>query len=462
MKFKSTVILLAVFVVLLGFVLFVEKKPKEGSAKLEEKLLAVASGDVQKITLKRESDTLDFKKDDQGEWTITGPIQAKADPTEVNGLADSFSDLRIERVVEKAAADLKKYQIPQKEVSLWIKGRDKPIRILLGQENKIDSTIYAQKEGDPRVVLLPSTLKTPLEKKLFDFRQKDVFKFEAKDVTGIALQSKDARWDAQKKDEEWVFTSPLKALAKESKLTGILDSLSGLKAKEFVSEDKKPEEVKKLGLDKPEVTVTLKMPAAGKEIVLAFHKAGDKTYVTSSQSTKIIVPETDVLPDLEKKAADLRETKVAGFNAWQANKVILKKGALALTITKAADDKWYFDAAQKEPADGSKVDTFVRKIEGLEAADFVDGPKSPAEYGLDKPQAEVTIATKDTVSEKAVEKSTTLFVGKVDKDKKQAVVKNARLDYLFKVDASFLDEFPKDKKDWAAPPPPEKKDAAKK
>lgn len=453
MKLKNTLILLVIFIGLLAFILFVEKKPQDAGAKTEEKLVAVKSAEVQKLTLKRDAETLTFKRDDKGEWMIVEPLEAKADTFEVNGLVDAFADLKIDRVVEKTGGDPKKYDIPKREVSLWMKGLDKPVRVLLGPPNKIDATVYAQKEGDPRIVLLPSTLTTPLEKKLFDFRQKDVFKFETKDVTAIAVAAKGARWDAAKKDDEWMLLAPLKALAKESKITGLLDSLSGLRAKEFAAEDKKAEDLKKYGLDKPEYTVTLKMPGANKEMVFALHKADDKTYVTTSQSTKIIIPEADVLPDLEKKPADLRESKVAAFNSWQASKVVLKKGALALTLTKAPNDKWYFDAAQKEEADGAKVDMFIRKIEGLEATEFVDGPKSPAEFGLDKPEAQVTVGTKDTVSTPPVEKSYSVFVGKIDKDKKQAVVKNARFDYFFKVDSAFLDEFPKEKKDWNALPP---------
>ncbi len=453
MKIKNTLILLLVFIGLLLFVLFVEKKPPEAGAKPEEKLVAVTSADVQKLTLKRDAETLSFKRDDKGEWMIVEPLEAKADSYEVNSLVDAFADLKIDRVVEKAGGDPKKYEIPKREVSLWLKGQDKPIRVLLGPANKIDATVYAQKEGDPRIVLLPSTLTTPLEKKLFDFRQKDVFKFETKDVTALSVSAKGARWEAAKKDDEWMLTAPLKALAKESKMTGLLDSLSGLKAKEFAAEDKKAEDIKKTGLDKPEYTVSLKMTGAGREMVFAFHKGDDKTFVTTSQSTKIIVPEADVLPDLEKKPADLREGKAAAFNSWQADKLALKKGSLALTITKAANDKWYFDAAQKEEADASKVDSFIRKIEGLESTEFVDGPKSPAEFGLDKSAAEVTVGTKDTASTPPVEKSYSLLVGRIDKDKKQALVKNARFDYLFKVDSAFLDEFPKEKKDWIAPPP---------
>lgn len=461
MKIKNTILLLGAFIVLLAFILFLDKKgPPDKAAGPEEKLVAIASADVQKITFKKESETLTFKKDDKGDWMVLEPLEVKADNTEVGQLVDGFADLKIERVVEKENADLKKYQIPQKEISLWVKGQDDPVKVLIGQENPLGNTFYAQKEGDKRIVLLPSTLKPTLEKKLFDFRQKDIFKFETADVAGIKLQAKDASWEARKKDGEWFLQAPFKALAKDSKITTLLDSLSNQRAKEFVAEAKKAEDLKKSGLDKPEYEVVLSLPKDNKELTFAFHKADDKTYVTTSQSTKIIVPEIDLSADLDKKPADLRENKVTPFNTWQASKVAIKKGGLNLTLTKAPNDKWYSDAAQKEETDASKVDTFVRKIESLEAVEYIDAPKSLAEYGLDKPQAEVTIWTKEA-GEKPVEKSFMVLVGKEDKDKKQAVVKNARLDYLFKVDSAFLTEFPKEAKDWKTPEP-EKKEPEKK
>jgi hypothetical protein len=46
-KLKNTLILLVVFVGLLAFVLFVEKKPQDAGTKPEEKLVAVTSADVQ-------------------------------------------------------------------------------------------------------------------------------------------------------------------------------------------------------------------------------------------------------------------------------------------------------------------------------------------------------------------------------------------------------------------------------
>ena len=83
-----------------------------------------------------------------------------------------------------------------------------------------------------------------------------------------------------------------------------------------------------------------------------------------------------------------------------------------------------------------------------------------AEHGLDKPAAEIAITTKES-GEGAVEKTAVILVGKTDTEKKQTVLKNSGLDYLFRVDSAFLDDLPKTAADWKAAPPektePEKK-----
>jgi hypothetical protein len=452
-KPRTTLILTVVFLGLLAVVLFVGKKPAKEGADAGEKLVAVAAADVTSISLQQGADVLTLRRDEAGEWMISRPFEAKADAYEADSLAAALADLRIERVVEASGGDPKTYDIPQREASLTVKGAADPIRILIGPESSLDGTLYAQKAGDPRIVLLPSAVKSSLDKKLIDLRRKDIFRFEAKDVTAVRLKAKDSAWEARKADGEWRFTSPLKTLVKESRMTSLLEALAGLKAKEFVSETKTPADLKAHGLDKAEYAVTLSLPAASQELVFRLHKAGDKTYATTSLADKIIVPEADILLDLDRKPADLRESKAAVFFSWQADRLELKKGGLALSVHKAADEKWYFDEAEKEEADGAKVDTFLRRIEGLEAAEYIDEPKAPSAYGLDEPTAEIVIRTKDAAAEKPAEKTVRLAAGRVDAAAKQVVLKNDRYTWLVKADASFLDEIPKDKKDWQAPPP---------
>ena len=458
MKIKTTVILLFVFLALLAFVLFYESRSKGEKDKKEEKLVELSADDVQKMTLKKEDETITFEKNDQGEWMITEPLDAKADNYEVKRLAEDFSDLHIERVVEEEAADPVKYEIPRTELTLWSKGKEQPVRLLVGMENPLDSSLFAKREDDKRVVLLPSHLKSQLEKKTFDFREKDIFTFEQNDVAGIRLRAKDISWEAQKKEGDWFLRKPLASLADNSKIEDILRNLSGLKAKEFVSEGKTEEEMALYGLRDPEYQVYLNLPAKNQELTFSLHKEEDKIYATTSLSSKVIAVEEQALTDLEKKAEDLREKEVVTFNSWEASKVFLKRGEFALTLIKDKDGKWMTESEPKEEMDGSRVETFIRKIDYLEAAEFIDPPFTLAEFGFEAPQAEVKIWTK--IDEK--ENEYQLFVGTEDTDKKQVVVRNPRLDYLFRVDSSILDEFPKEVKDWKVEAEEEKEKDEKK
>ncbi len=66
---------------------------------------------------------------------------------------------------------------------------------------------------------------------------------------------------------------------------------------------------------------------------------------------------------------------------------------------------------------------------------------------MDDPQSEIKIWVEEDENNENV-KEITVLIGSADKESKKVVVKNARFDYLFMVDSAFLEEFPKDIKDW--------------
>ena len=454
MKFKTTLILLAVFVGLLAIILLFDTR-SENKRAAEEKtntLISLASGDIRKASLVRDGETLTFERDEAGPWRLTSPLQAAADDTEVGSFVDSLASLRIERVVEKEAKDLAAYEIPKIEVSLWVKGKDAPVRLLVGMENPLDKTLFAKREDDPRVVLLAATLKTTLDKKIFDFRQKDVFKFSAADVETVRVRAKSLAWQARREETGWFLKAPVAALSAKGKVDSLLDSLSGLRAKAFVAETKTAEALKRFGLEKPEYEVVLSLPAANQEIVFSLHQEGEAFYATTSLSTKVIAFEGPLLTDLDRKVDAMRETKVTDFYSWEADKVALKRAGFELAAVKekvGEEEKWLLDPATKEEADRTKVENFLRKLEGLEAAAFVDNPGPLAGYGLDG-GTEVRVRTKDAQGKV---KETVLLIGKEDTEKKQVVVRTPELAYLFRVDSGFLQDIPKEKKDWKTEPP---------
>ncbi|OGD22926.1 MAG: hypothetical protein A2W03_03165 [Candidatus Aminicenantes bacterium RBG_16_63_16] len=459
MKLKTTLILLAVFAGLLAFVLVFESRTKarQAAKEKEQKLVDLVSADVEKIALNNGSEMISFQKDEKGEWLITSPVEAPAEASEVNRLAEDFSSLKFDRLVELEAADPKKYEIPKKDITLWYKGRTEPVKILIGMENPIDSSLFAMREGDKRVVLLASFLKSAFDKKALDFRQKDVFRFETADVASIRLKAKDVTWAALKKDSDWHLVKPVDALANKARVDDVLRFLAGLKAKEFVSEKKQDAELAQFGLQEPEYAVALSLPARNQDVTFTLHKQDDKAYATTTLSTKIIIADTTSLADLEKKPDEIREKKVVAFNSWDAQKLRFKKGALALTAAKDAEGNWHYEDGNKAEADRSKVESFIRRVEGLEAAEFIDSPAGPAEYGLAQPEAEIAVWTKENDKDKEFQ----VLVGIEDAAKKQVVVRTPGLSYLFRVDSSFLADFPKDAKDWLPAAPEAKKPADK-
>ncbi|MGB3862917.1 MAG: DUF4340 domain-containing protein [Candidatus Aminicenantaceae bacterium] len=495
MKFKTTFILLVVFLCLLAFILLFDVKDV-GKEEPGDKLVDLSSDDVESIVFKTEEETITFTKEGDDNWFISETIEAKADKLEVDRIAADFSSLEIDRVVEEEPDDLEKYGIPLKEISLKFKDKEEPVKVLVGMENPLDQKFFAKREDETRVVLIASTHKTLFEKKVFDFREKSIFKFETDNVKGIQLHSGDIRWEAEKSEEEWFLKKPVDSLAKKNDITSLLSSLSDLKAKEFVSEEKNDEELKKFMLDAPENTITLQIPLENQEVTFFIQKTEDTLYATTSLSPKIIEVEDTILSKLEKDPHEMREKEIADFYSWEVNKVSLERLDLSLTVVEdEEEDKWHFDSAGGEEADKDKIDEFIRKIEALQAESFIDPPLNLAEFGLDPPAEKVTIWVKED-EEKS--KEITLFIGKKLKDedeqedtkkagsekagteaekeektgeevkdeseaedttvKKEFVaVKNARFNYLLKVDAEFLEQLPEKKDDWKKAEEPEEK-----
>lgn len=441
MKFRTTLYLFIAFVVLLSFFILSESVFKK--EEREDKLVDRSSEDVTEIILARGEETIHFVKENKDNWLIKEPITAAADRYEVNRLADDFSSLKLERVVEKMPTDLKKYGLPNQEVTLKFKDNTE-VKIEIGEENPLDNTLFAKRSDEERVVLLPSFIKTTLDKKLIDFRKKDIFSFETDEVREIEVEGPQAKWQAEKKDDEWWLTSPLHSLAESSKISNILYSLSSLKAKEFLSEDKKEEELRKYGLANPQYKIHLHFPQKEQEFTVYLTKQDDTLYATSTATSKIISAEDTIISDLEKKIEELREKEIAVFYTWEVKGLKLKRKNLDISLKKNEDNDWIFEPSG-EKADNEKVENFIREVESLEAETFIDPPFKLKEYGLESPQTELTLLIEEGENKT---KEITIQVGQVKEKEKLAYLHNTRLDYLFEVKADFLEKLPLKKEDW--------------
>lgn len=442
MKWK-TLIILAVILALLILAIFYVEKREEKKEKFKGKLLTYNSSEINKVELKRGSESIIFEKKDDT-WEITSPLKTKADKYTVERLVEDFSDLKIERKVEENARDLKKYGLePPYRILKIFKKDGNSMTVYLGIENPIDGALYAKKPEENIVYLIPSFLKSGLDKPLFDFRNKKILEFEKDKVNRIIWESEGKRWVAYKKEEEWFLEDPVKALADKGKIDDILYSITGVEAKSFAVENYKKEQLKDYGLENPKIKISIKEE---KELNISIGVKEEKdkknVYAMSNLSGIIAeVPET-FLTEIDKKPEDIREKSVAVFWSFDVQKFSIIKDGKEYLFEKDKQDKWEMKKPEKKEMDGTKINDFLRKIEDIEAREFIDNPKSLKDYGLEKPNIQFKITTKEKGKEKTIE----IFTGKEENDK--VYLMNRRLDYIFVVDNSFLKEIPKDFEDW--------------
>ena len=189
-------------------------------------------------------------------------------------------------------------------------------------------------------------------------------------------------------------------------------------------------------------------------MIFSIHKKNDQVHATSSLSPKILQVEDSILDDLKTEPSDLRDKEVADFFTWEVNKLHIRKGETSLILTKDDEENWHFEEPGLQGLDEEKVQSFLRKLEALESQEFVDPPLNLADYGLSAPQAEVKIWSE---KEEEAPKELTIQIGKEDAETKTVFVKNKRFQYVFKVDSTFLDEFPDRAEEWKVIPEAEKK-----
>ncbi|MFW6160912.1 MAG: hypothetical protein ACOC57_07200, partial [Acidobacteriota bacterium] len=86
MKFRTTIILFAVFMVLLFFLFLFESREKKKTAQ-QDKFVNIPLENVQEVLLKEGEEIIRFTKKDKDEWIIREPLEAAADNYEVTRLA---------------------------------------------------------------------------------------------------------------------------------------------------------------------------------------------------------------------------------------------------------------------------------------------------------------------------------------------------------------------------------------
>ncbi len=417
---RSTIVLVVGLGGLAAYIYFVTWKKAPETTSTQEKVFVGFDADkVEELKITSDKGASTLKKS-SGAWQLVAPVMANADESEASAIVSALGQLSVSRVVDENPTDLKDYGLasPRFEVDYKAAGATGYRKILVGDKSPTGSDLFAKRNEDKRVFLIPSAQESTFNKSTFDLRDKIVLKFERDKVDGIDVTADGKTLQLAKDNTDWKITQPLQARADYGSVEGLIGRLQTAAMKSIVSEAATPEELKKYGLDKPAATVELKMGSAhatfllgGKAETKADGKPDGKTdatntvYARDASKPSIVTVDAMLADDLKKGAGEYRRKDVFEFRPFNATRLEITRGSQTVAFEKVKGegkdpvDKWRRASPNPADADKDKMDSLLSRLSNMRATAFVD---ASAKTGLGAPAMTVSAKFDDGKKEEKV------------------------------------------------------------
>jgi hypothetical protein len=381
-----------------AYIYFVTWKQSDQTGSDREKVFAgIDTAQIQQVTVRAEAGDVTTLKKDADAWQIVSPVTAPAADIEVSGITSALQQLEIERVIEEKPADLAPYGLstPRIEIS-FTSGGDKPSgRLLVGNKSPTGGGLYAKRNDEPRVFMIPEYQQGVLNKTTFDLRDKTVLKIARDAVDGIELSAGGAPLQFSKQGGDWKITAPLAARADFGMVSSIVSRVETAQMQSVVANDATPAELKTYGLEKPEITVTFSAGSSRATLALGA-KAGDRAvYARDASRPAVVTVDSSLADDLRKGVEDYRRKDVFEFRAFNATRVELSRDGQSTVFERVkgegenAQDTWRRVSPSPGDADRSKVEALLTGLADIRATGFT---ATTAKTGLDKPALTVAVS----------------------------------------------------------------------
>ena len=402
---RSTIALFVVLIGLGAYIYFVTwKQPAQDSgSKLEKVFTSVQADQLDELKLKAESGDVTTLKKTSGAWTPVAPVAAAASETDVSSVASALSGLEIERVIDENPTDVKDYglETPRLEIDFKAGGGQSSGRLIVGSKTPTGASMYARRNDEKRVFLIPEYQNLPLNKSTFDLRDKALIKIERDKIDGLEINVVNVGGSAGpalqlvKAGSEWKLTRPLEARADSGLVDALLGRVETAQIKSVVADNATTADLKKYGLERPEITVTLHLGGARATLAFGGKAGADALYARDASKPIVVTVDNSLADDARKSAQDYRRKEVFEFRAFNATRAEFIRGSQTIVFERvkgpgeAAPDTWRRVSPNPADADRSKVETLLAELADMRATSFLP---STARTGLDSPALTVVVS----------------------------------------------------------------------
>lgn len=381
---RSFLILLVVALGLGAYVYFVEYQREPGDAATKkDRVFTLEPGKIDSLEIHAASGEHSILKKSDSAWRLTAPEALDTDEATVGSLVSTIETLEVQRTIEDAPTSVAQFGLepPRFSVAFTTAGDTTPTRLQIGNKTPTGGDLYARVEGQPRVFLISSYLEDSLNKTPFALRDKTVLKFARDDIDALTVEAAGAKAQSfAKKGTTWRFSAPFEATADFTGVDTIISRIDQARMKGIIAADGTAD-LKKYGLDKPQVTAILGAGSTKGTLVLGA-KADDTTiYARDLSRPLVFTVESSLLDELKKKPDDLRKKDIFEFRSFSAAGFDAAIGGQTVTFEKqkpasadqsAAVETWKQTKPAAKDADQTKLTDFLTTMSNLRAESFAE------------------------------------------------------------------------------------------
>ncbi|MDH5565748.1 MAG: DUF4340 domain-containing protein [Myxococcales bacterium] len=409
MKPRTTGILLAIALLLAGFVYLYEIRGADARREAEERAKRlfpdVEAEQIEWIALTT-SDRREARlvRDAEG-WALSEPVVFPADRFAVDGLASNLASLGREAEIEDPQPPAE-YGLDAEARRVRFSERGTQHELRLGYQTPVGSNTYAAVGGSDAVFTVETYKARSFDKKLDDLRDKHILDFDTASIErvevrwpgGRVILAREAAAPAAEEDAppHWHLTAPIDARADDETVEDLLADLSFLRAKGFVDD---PPSDAEAGLAPAAFEVIL-TPQGGEgaepaplRLAVGGLRDGDRL-VRAAQASLYTIP-ADRLEDFPRELVAYRYKQLARFPITDAKRIELTfqaEGAEPVTILASRDATGWTSSPESVPAD--KIAQMLSELSRLRADDILADAAGAAELhglGLSPPAARIAV-----------------------------------------------------------------------